>query len=65
MEETSKPVKVWNPPETAFIRSKAGIILFVWVHHISECGRYAVVSYSRRTAKHHQVLVTELRENRR
>jgi len=63
MEEACKTVEVWNPPESAWMPTKRGIRRYVWIHHITECGRYAVVSY-RNNSKHIQVLVSNLRKER-
>jgi hypothetical protein len=63
MEEITKPVIVWNPPESAWMPTKRGIRRHVWIHHITECGRYAVVSYTQ-GSKHIQVLVSNLRKER-
>jgi hypothetical protein len=49
--------KVWKPGEWAVHPSRIGIPLSVWIHTISECGRYAVISYSQRANKKHHVLV--------
>ena len=52
-------VRTFNPPCWAWISSKVGIKRTVWVHHIA--AQYASVSYSRREAKRHAVLTSDLR----
>lgn len=62
MEDSSGIKRTWNPGELAWVRSKRGIPLTVWIHHITDCGRYALISYSRKEAKKHPVLVSGLRK---
>jgi len=60
IREPTAHVRTWNPPCQAWIESRVGIKLSVWVHSV--VGKYATVSYKRRTAKRHPVRVSDLRK---
>ena len=69
LPKTSEPgcslhrlVRTWQPDEWAWILTPKGIKRTVRVLNISQCGRYALVSYGYTPSQRHQVYISDLRK---